>query len=281
MSSASAANAALPAPIARPYVCDVPEAFYDALSPGRFQATTATVGPWAAHLSHGSPPAALLLYGMERAHPREDVRVARVTFDFFGPVTVGEVTLTTEIVRPGARVELSRARLATAGKVDMEAAAWRIAAAPGRVPEVLDPREVPRLPGPQAQTTFPDIRSFGYGEALEWRFVEGSFSEAGPATVYARPRLPLVGGEATSALGRLLLMVDSANGISAALPLTAFTFVPVELTVSVSRHPRTEWVGMRARTTIDPDGIGHTHADLFDEAGYLGTALQTLFVAPR
>ena len=75
-------------------------------------------------------------------------------------------------------------------------------------------------------------------------------------------------------------MVDSANGISAELPLSAITFVPVELTVSVLRHPRTEWVGMSARSTIEGDGIGHTHADLFDQAGYLGTALQTLFVSP-
>jgi acyl-CoA thioesterase len=75
-------------------------------------------------------------------------------------------------------------------------------------------------------------------------------------------------------------MVDSANGISGELSPAQFTFVPVELTVSVLRHPRTEWVGMSARTTIDGDGIGHTRAELFDEAGYLGTALQTLFVSP-
>jgi hypothetical protein len=256
-------------------------AFYEAHSPERFLATSATVGPWAPHLSHGSPPAALLLRAIERAHPREDVRVARIAFDFFGPVVVGDVTITTEMVRPGARIELSRARLATGGKVAMEAAAWRIAATPGRVPEVADPREVPTLPGPQSQALFADIQSFGYGEALEWRFVAGSFSEIGPAAVYSRPRIPLIAGETISPLGRLLLMVDSANGISAELPPSRFTFVPVELTVSVRRHPRTEWVGMRAQTTIDPDGIGHTHAELFDEAGYLGTALQTLFVAPR
>jgi len=84
-----------------------------------------------------------------------------------------------------------------------------------------------------------------------------------------------------SALGRLMLMVDSANGISAALPPSQFMFVPVELTVSVRRHPRTEWVGMRAETTIDGDGVGQTRAEIFDEEGDLGVATQTLFVAPR
>jgi len=259
----------------------MPDAFYEVLPEGRFVATSATVGPWGPSLSHGSPPAALLLRAIERAFPRDDVRVGRITYDFFGPVPVAEIAVSTEMVRPGARIELSRARLSAQGKTGMEASVWRIAVAPGRVPEVADAREVPKVPGPQAQRLFVDVPSFGYGEALDWRFVEGAFDKTGPATVYSRPRIPLIAGEETSPLGRLLLMVDSANGISAELHPSRFTFVPVELTVSVRRYPRTEWVGMRAKTTIDPDGVGTTHAELFDEAGYLGTALQTLFVAAR
>lgn len=259
----------------------MPPSFYDDLGEGRFAATSATVGPWDPRLSHGSPPAALLLRTIERALPREDARVARIAFDFFGPVPVAELALTAERVRPGARIELCRARLSAGGKTAMEASAWRIAVASGRVPEVADGRPVPKLPPPQSEQTFVSVASFGYAQALEWRFVEGRFDRLGPSTVYARPRIPLVPGEETSPLGRLLLMVDSANGVSAELDPGRFTFVPVELTVGVRRAPRTEWVGMRARTTIDADGVGTTRAELFDEAGWLGTALQTLFVAPR
>lgn len=259
----------------------MPPSFYEALAGGRFASTPATVGPWDPRLQHGSPPAALLLRAVEHTFPREDVRVGRISFDFFGPVPVTELAISTEVVRPGARIELSRARLSAQGKTCMEASVWRIAVAPGRVPEVPDAREVPKVPTAQSLPTFVDVPSFGYGEAMEWRFVEGRFDRTGPATAYARPRIPLLAGEETSPLGRLLLIVDSANGISAELNPSRFTFVPVELTVSVRRHPRTEWVGMRATTTIDPDGVGTTHAELFDEAGYLGTALQTLFIAPR
>jgi len=166
----------------------------------------------------------------------------------------------------------------------MQASAWRIAAGPGRAPSVSrgkPPPPPPPLPAAQEQRLFADVPSFGYGEALEWRFAEGGFDERGPATVWARPRLPLLDGEPLSALGRLLLMVDSANGVSAELEPARYTFVPVELTVAVNRHPRTEWVGMRARTTIESDGIGLTRAELFDQDGYVGVAHQTLFVAPR
>ncbi len=259
----------------------MPVAFYLQVAPDRYESTSATVGPWDPKLSHGSPPATLLLRAIEETFPRADARVGRITLEFFGPVPVSELTVTTEKVRPGSRVELSRARLSAGGKVAMEASVWRIATGTGRVPAVVDARKPPALPPHQPQTVFDSLPHFGYGRALEWRFVDGSFAELGPATIYARPILPLILGEAPSPLARLMLMVDSANGISAALPLLEYMFVPVELTVSVRRYPRTEWVGMRAETTIEADGVGQTRAELFDEEGYLGVAVQTLFVAKR
>ena len=259
-------------------------AFYVPLGGDRFSSTTATVGPWDPRLCHGSPPASLLLRAIERAFPRDDARVGRIAFDFHGPVPVADVTITTEMVRPGQRIELSRAKLAAGGKTAMEATAWRIAAQPSRAAAVLDPRRPPPLPPPQptaGDSIFEALPYFGYGRALEWRFIEGSFMELGPAAIYTRPLIPIIEGEEVSPLGRLMLMVDSANGISSALPLGEYLYVPVELTVSVRRHPRTEWVGMRAETTIEDDGVGQTRAELFDEEGYLGLAVQTLFVARR
>jgi hypothetical protein len=38
---------------------------------------------------------------------------------------------------------------------------------------------------------------------------------------------------------------------------------------------------MSARTLIDDRGVGLTRAELFDEDGELGLALQSLFVVPR
>lgn len=256
-----------------------PSAFYEALGSGHFRSTSAVEGPWDPRLAHGSPPATLLAHCIEQSLPRPDARIARIAFDFLGAVPVGEVTTSAEIVRPGARVELCRATLAAGGRPAMVATAWRISTAADRAPAVPDRRPPPPLPAEAADTLFLNV-PFGYGDALEWRFIEGSPVELGPAAVYARPRLPLLAGQPLAGLGRLLIIVDAANGISAELPPRDYTFVPVELTVSVWRHPRTEWVGMRAQTMIEPDGVGHTRTELFDQEGYLGTALQTLFVAP-
>jgi len=256
--------------------------YYVALDDHRFRSTPATVGPWDPRLQHGGPPAALLARAIEHGLPRPNARIARITFDFLGPVPVDELTVQAEVDRAGARIERSRATLAAGGRAVMEARAWRIATSPDRSPAAPMQGSLPPLPGPvENMQFFADVPTFGYGESLEWRFAEGSFAEPGPAAVWTRPRIPLLDDEALSPLCRLLLMVDSANGISAELAPTAYTFVPVELTVNVQRHPRTEWVGMRARTTLEPDGIGLTRAELFDEQGHLGVAVQTLFVAPR
>jgi hypothetical protein len=203
------------------------DSFYRPLDEHRFASTEAVIGPWDPRLSHGSPPAALLLRTIERALPRDDVQVARIAFDFLGPVPVADVEVAAERVRPGARIELCSASISAGGRTAMTARAWRIATSPDRAPAKPLPAAVPALPGPQEQRLFGDVPIFGYGQAMEWRFVEGSFDSMGPETVWSRPRIPLLPGEPASPLGRLLLMVDSANGLSAELPPSRFSFVPV------------------------------------------------------
>src|SRR5580693_9732297 len=99
------------------------DAFYRPLDERRLASTEAVVGPWDARLSHGSPPAALLLHAIDRALPREDVRVARIAFDFFGPVPVADIDVTVEMLRPGARIELAAAQIAAGGRTVMAARA--------------------------------------------------------------------------------------------------------------------------------------------------------------
>ncbi len=95
----------------------MPAAYYEDLGEGRFAPTGAAVGPWDARFCHGSPPAALLVHAIERAFPRPDARLARVAFDFLGPVPVAPCAIRAEVVRPGERIELARAELAVGGRV--------------------------------------------------------------------------------------------------------------------------------------------------------------------
>jgi hypothetical protein len=254
--------------------------FYEPLGEGRYRATGATIGPWSPRLQHAGPPAALLAHALERVAPRPGARIARLSVEILGPVEVGEMRVEAAVERPGRRVQLLSARAAVGGREAMRATAWQILAEPGRSP-ACGPREPPPpLPPPQPQRYFPGLPSFPYGEALEWRFTEGSFEQPGPATVWTRCRIPLVAGEPLTGLTRLVTMVDSANGVSWEVPLGRFTFVPVDMNVVLHREPEGEWVGMSAATTVETDGVGLVRTRLFDAGGTVGASLHTLFVAP-
>ncbi len=258
-----------------------PESFYVRETDDVFVPTTSTVGPWDPNLLHGGPPAALLGRAMLAAGARDDVRIAHFSLDFLGPVPLAPMTVRAEVVRPGKRIELVTATASAAGRPALRASAWRIAVGPDRSPALRVEEPAPPLPRVAAKTLFREVPHFGYGDAMEWRFVEGSFQTPGPATVWSRPRIPLVAKESTSAFLRALLMVDSANGISAELDFTAFTFVPVNLTVAFTRAPEGEWIGMSANTALAGDGVGTARARLFDHRGVFGEAQQALFVGAR
>lgn len=253
--------------------------YYEALDgEGRFRATGATTGPWDPGMQHGGPPAALLAAVIGRCEPRPGLRLARITVELLAPVPVGELRVQARVVRPGRRVRLVEATLEVAGRPIALARAWQIASQP----DVLPPRAPAELPPelPRRSAPLATWRE-GYASSIEWRFVSGAFDRPGPAEVWARVRIPLIREEPLTGLQRLLIVADSANGISSELPFADWLFVPTALTVTLHRHPTGEWVFMRARTSLATDGIGSCAADLADADGLVGTATQPLLVAPR
>ena len=58
-------------------------------------------------------------------------------------------------------------------------------------------------------------------------------------------------------------------------------FINPDLTVHLARPPVGEWIGLVARSHYGPDGAGLADAQLHDELGRLGTATQSLLLAPR
>jgi hypothetical protein len=259
----------------------MPGAFYIDKGSGVYQATAATTGPWDAGLQHGGPPIALLARSLEDQGAPAGLRIARIAVDFFSPVPVSEVSIHTEVLRGGSRIQISGATMRVGGRVVLRATAFHVLAEAGRSRAVPSSFAVPGLPSKEVEARFPGMERFPYGDALEWRFVTGGFGELGPATVWSRSRIPLVQGSALTGLQRVLIMADAANGISAVLPFDAWTFVPIDLLVTAQRLPVAEWVGMASQTTIGTDGIGMTDTILFDEHGAFGRSLQTLYVAPR
>ena len=209
------------------------------------------------------------------------MRLGRITTDFLGPIPRATVEVRTRVVRPGKRVELLEATMTSGGREIVIARAWRIAVQPpGSVPPGATPPDPvpPRTPSVEQPQW---LRGWGYGESLEWRYARGSPREPGPASAWARLRVPLIAGEPMHQLDRALVLVDSANGIGGELPMGRWLFVPPSLTVALDRYPRGEWTLLEARTTLSDDGLGSCVARLADDAGYFGHGLQSLYVEAR
>jgi hypothetical protein len=112
---------------------------------------------------------------------------------------------------------------------------------------------------------------FPYAEHLEWRMVSGKARERGPADVWVRARVPLVAGERPSTLQRLVLVADSASGVSSVLDWDDWSFANVDLDVHLMRPSQDDWVLMEAVSEVGA-GLGLARSRLSDRAGLLGGA---------
>jgi hypothetical protein len=263
------------------------KAYYLPGPDGTFAPTQATESPWSSDAQHGGPPTALLAHVMRSRHPAGGMRIARITVEFLGPIPRVPLAASTQVQRDGRRVRLLEASLLAAGKPVALARAWQIAASgEGSVPVDRQPAQAPpaqvppAVPGAAPQPLFTGFERWGYGESVEWRWVRGSGeSPTGEATVWARPRIPLVAGEPPHPQDHPLVIADSANGISSPFDPREWLFVPPAVTVTLHRHPAGEWVCVAATTMLAADGLGSTVGTLSDTAGPLGSVTQPLLVS--
>jgi len=283
----------------------VADSFYIPAGQDAWLATSHTTGPWDARAQHGGPPSALLGRAIQRCKPRGDMIIARFTCEILGAIPVGEIRVRARLARPGRSVELLEAVASADGRDVARATAWRVLrtdgpqvalrSAPPALPEEpsAPPGGIPQAPGgtPQAppgeapSSEMPPAPASGwvdgYLSAIEWRPVRGHFTEPGPATVWARMRYPLVPGEETGPLERVLAIADSGNGVSSELDLRQWRFINPELTVHLHREAVGEWICLDARTVISTGGAGLATSVLSDADGPVGVGAQSLLIAPR
>ena len=247
-----------------------------------FEPSELTRGPWDPDSQHAGPPAALLGRAVERVADADAMHVGRITCEILRPVPMTPLTVSARVVRPGRSVELVEASMADEEGEVMRASAWRLRTEPVEL-SPSPPDEAPAHgPGDgSSQDFFPTGVDVGYHTAMEYRFVTGAFLELGPAFVWMRMLHPLVEGEDSTPLQRVLVAADSGNGVSASLDYHRFVFINTDLTVHLHRVPETEWVCLDAATRLDSTGVGMSDILLWGERGRIGRAAQTLLVRER
>lgn len=245
----------------------------------RFVATLMTRGPWSAEHQHGGPPARLMTRAVEKEI--EGLAVARMTCEFLKPIPIARLSLKTSVLRPGKKVRILGASLATDDGTEVARASFLCIRTTKL--SLAEPRVDP-APKPVAESE-PYVFTFfqyeqGYHKAMEMRIARGTFGH-GAMAAWMRMRVPLVPGETPSPFVRTVVAADSGNGVSVALDPAKWTFINPDLTVHVHRQPHGEWVCLDAQTIAQPHGIGLAQCTLYDEKGAIGRSLQSLLVDSR
>ncbi len=255
--------------------------YYRRLGPDLFASTDLTRSNWTPEIQHGSPPLALLTKSIEEILA-DGMRIGRLTLDILGAIPVTEVRVQARIDRPGSRIAMLSAEM-SADRPDgppravARVTAWALAtsdtadAATDRYPRLIE--------GPTAPLELHWKDARGYIESVQWR-PQPADGDTG-AVYWMSPIANLVDDEPTTALQRLAMVVDSANGIGAALDPQTFVYMNTDTAVHLHRAPAGNDFAVRARGSIGPDGIGVTTAELFDRGGFIGTSAQTLLVQRR
>ena len=158
----------------------MPDALYtpdgDHLIPGEL-----TVGPWSPDAQHGGPVAALLARSVEAVPAPVPMQVVRLTVELLRPVPLEPLTVSALVTRPGKKVQIVEAGLTTGGVEVARARALRIRVNRLDVPEQMpDP---PSPPVPDLSVARPSFvaRRTAFADAMDLRFVKGSWDELGPS----------------------------------------------------------------------------------------------------
>lgn len=239
-------------------------------------------GPWDPGQQHGGAPSALMVRAMEALAP--EFQLARLTVEFLGTVPLAPMRVAAELWRPGRRMQLARSTLALedgrevarAGAVLLHRQA--LSDVPG------DTAGAPLAQGPgegrEERWWGDDAGDAFYRTGMEIRWVDGDWGR-GPGKVWFRLRIPVVDDEEPSPAMRAAAAADFGNGVSQVLSWERWLFTNTDLTVQLHRPPEGEWVGLDARTIVQPAGVGLAVSTLHDERGPVGTGQQTLYVGRR
>jgi hypothetical protein len=253
-------------------------AYYEPRGEHHYDPTVATESPWDTTMQHGGPPTALLAKVLSEGQGER--RLARISVDFLGPIPRRPFRIEVSDLKPGRLTFLNEARIVVDGRAAVTARAWHLATGP-QPPVTTTPRLPAPLPGPAVQEFFPGLGSWGYGESIEWRFSKGGFAETSAAQVWSRVTQQLVDGDELTGQDRALIVADSANGLSAVLPMSDWLSIPPTMTTTMLRAPRGEWVHLDCHTDLTGDGLGLAHGDLYDPDGLVGEVTQPLLVRRR
>jgi hypothetical protein len=247
----------------------------------RAETSPNAAGPWDATMQHGSAPAALVTWAAEAIPTAVPMQIVRVSIDLMRPVPVAPLSIETEVLREGRKIQLCAIRLLANNVGVVRATVLKVRADSLPLPADITDAAIDVPPPDQGTPMEPRFARNPFMSGLSVSAVRGGFLHIGPAAIWYRVDRLIVEGAAISQMMRAVVAADFCNGTSSVLDFDKWTFLNADLTVSLARAPVGDWILLNAETWVGPDGAGIAAGRLGDVKGYFGRAVQSLVIEKR
>ena len=242
-----------------------------------------TRGPWDPGLLHGGAVGALFAETAQELMV-DDGEPVRLTVDLLKPVPLRPLTVATEVVRTGRRLQLIDTSLRFDGALVARASLLVLRRQPIDV-DGLNPPVEAALDSPddanEAWVRDPEAESF-VGGGQDFRFLLRN--QLGGGVAWFRLRRDVFDdGKPPSPLARAAAASDVGGAVSArrgeAFPNVSF--INADISVHLARQPEGEWIRLASASTWEPEGVGAVSSELGDAVGPFGRANQALVLELR
>lgn len=238
-------------------------------------------GPWSELHCHAGPVAGLAARAAEQA-AGPDKMLTRLTLDITRAVPMAGVTVSVEVTRASRTLTTTRVSIQDLdGTICVSGSSMHLVRKDlGAVPT---PQIAPPILKPDNASKAMFLASLHdkpvFGQFVETALAPGSGSGPGPKTIWMRTP-PLLEGEAQSPIQSICALADCGNGISWNASTDEMGFMNTDLTLQIHREPVGDWRASEAISHWHGNGVGASHAVLYDTEGPVGVALQTLVLHP-
>ncbi len=229
---------------------------------------------WSKEQIHGVAVSGAMARAMERAVERPDLRPARWTVDLFRPGLYVDATTEVEVLRDGPRIALVEVRFVQEGEVKARATAvWlRETENPAGATWInADVPQPPPLEATDGPLTGPNIPWFTSEKPWSQNF--GDHANPGRHSTW-QFGVPIVAGELHTPFQSAAAVADSTS-LVVNWSDKGVEWINTDISLSLSRLPRTQEVGLRAIEWTAFDGIAVGTATMFDREGIIGTSTVT------
>jgi hypothetical protein len=211
---------------------------------------------------------------MELDYGQSGFTPARFTIDLLKPARQVPTRTQTRLIREGRRVRYAECDVIQGDWIVARATAVQYLTSEAPPGEEWTTEPVFTAPEDAAR----DALSVG-SDPSGWSVLGAEHQNTETKRAYYRG-VDVVVGEEVSPFVRAVIVAEAAANMVINLGTRGIGYINGDLTVSMSRLPRSEFIGVQGDTRTAAAGVAVGTATLFDEAGPFGTAMVTSIANP-